>query len=162
MIERDFINRKKKEYQIQEFIKDNLRGAGISQTKIQRTPLGEKIIISATRPGLIIGSGGSNIKKLTIQLKEEFNLDNPQIEINEITNNNLIAAVVAEQIATSLERYGTMKFKGVGHKAMADALSAGAKGIEILISGKIPSARAKVWRFYQGYIKNVEMQQSQL
>lgn len=153
MIERDFVNRKKKEYQIQEFIKDSLRGAGISESKIQRTPLGEKIIISASRPGLIIGSGGSNIKKLTSQLKKEFDLDNPQIEINEIKDDNLVASVVAEKIATSLEKYGTMRFKGIGHKAMTDTLGAGAKGIEILISGKIPSARARVWRFYQGYIK---------
>jgi small subunit ribosomal protein S3 len=153
MIERDFVNRKKKEFQIQEFIKENLRGAGVSNSKIQRTPLGEKIIISASRPGLIIGSGGSNIKKLTSQLKKEFDLDNPQIEINEIKDDNLVASIVAEKIATSLEKYGTMRFKGIGHKAMSDTLGAGAKGIEILISGKIPSARAKVWRFYQGYIK---------
>jgi small subunit ribosomal protein S3 len=153
MIERDFVNRKKKEFQIQEFIKDNLRGAGISSSKIQRTPLGEKIIISASRPGLIIGSGGSSIKKLTSQLKKEFGLDNPQIEINEVKDDNLIASIVAEKIATALEKYGTMRFKGIGHKAMTDTLASGAKGIEILISGKIPSARAKVWRFYQGYIK---------
>ena len=153
MIEREFINRKKKEFRIQEFIKDNLKGAGISYSKIQRTPLGEKIIIHASRPGLVIGSGGSNIKKLTSQLKKEFGLENPQIEIEEIKNTNLVAAVVAEKIATALERYGTMRFKGIGHRAMADALDSGAKGIEILISGKIPSARARVWRFYQGYIK---------
>ena len=46
-----------------------------------------------------------------------------------------------------------MRFKGTGHKAMADALNSGAKGVEIIISGKIPSARARSWRFYQGYIK---------
>ncbi len=153
MIERDFVSRKKKEFQIQEFIKSSLRGVGLSHTKIMRTPLGEKIIIYASRPGLIIGGGGSNIKKLTRELKQKFNLDNPQIEISEIKNTNLIAAVVAERIATSLEKYGTMRFKGIGHKVMTDVLNAGARGIEILISGKIPSARARTWRFYQGYIK---------
>ena len=153
MIERDFVSRKKKEYQIQEFIKTSLRGVGLSHTKIQRTPLGEKIIISASRPGLIIGSGGSNIKKLTTQLKNEFGLENPQIEINEIQNTSLVAAVIAEKIAITLEKYGTMRFKGVGHKSMQEVLNSGARGIEILISGKIPSARARTWRFYQGYIK---------
>jgi small subunit ribosomal protein S3 len=153
MIERDFVSRKKKEFQIQEFIKNSLRGVGLSHTKIQRTPLGEKIIISASRPGLIIGSGGSNIKKLTAQLKKEFGLENPQIEINEIQNTSLVAAVVAEKIAITLEKYGTMRFKGTGHKAMAEVLSSGGRGVEILISGKIPSSRARVWRFYQGYLK---------
>jgi small subunit ribosomal protein S3 len=153
MIEREFVSRNKIEFQIQEFISKNLKGVGLSYIKLQRTPLGEKIIIYASRPGLIIGGGGTNIKKLTKQLKKKFNLENPQIEISEVENVNLIAAVVAERIANALEKYGTMRFKGIGHKAMADVLGAGARGIEILISGKIPSARARTWRFYQGYIK---------
>jgi len=153
MIERDFVSRSKLEYQIQEFISENLKGVGLSHSKLQRTPLGEKIIIYAARPGLIIGGGGTNIKKLTKQLKKKFNLENPQIEINEIQDVNLIAAVVAERIASSLEKFGIMRFKGVGHKAMVDVIGSGGQGIEILISGKIPSARAKTWRFYQGYIK---------
>ena len=153
MIERDFVSRKKKEFQIQEFIKENLRGVGLSHSRVQRTPLGEKIVIYASRPGLIIGGGGTNIKKLTRDLKKKFGLENPQIEISELENVNLIAATVAERIAVALEKYGTMRFKAIGHKTMADVLNAGAKGIEILVSGKIPSARARTWRFYQGYIK---------
>jgi small subunit ribosomal protein S3 len=153
MIERDFVSRNKMEFQIQEFISSNLKGVGLSYTKLQRTPLGEKIIIYASRPGLIIGGGGTNIKKLTKQLKKKFGLENPQIEISEVENVNLVSAVVGERIANALEKYGTMRFKGVGHKAMADVLGAGARGIEILISGKIPSARARTWRFYQGYLK---------
>jgi len=153
MIEREFVSRKKLEFQIKEYVTENLKGVGLSDTKIQRTPLGEKIVISASRPGLIIGGGGSNIKKITAQLKRRFGLENPQIEINEVKDNETIAAVVAEKITSSLERFGTMRFKGIGHKAMSDVLNSGAKGIEILISGKIPGARAKTWRFYQGYIK---------
>ncbi len=95
IIERDFVSRKKVEYEIHEFIAENLKGAGLSHSKLQRTPLGEKIIIYASRPGLIIGGGGSNIKKLTAQLKKKFGLENPQIEISEIPDQNLVAAVVA-------------------------------------------------------------------
>lgn len=153
MIERDFISRNKLEYQIQEFVKLSLKDVGLSHVKIQRTPLGEKIILFASRPGLIIGGGGTNIKKLTKQLKKKFNLENPQIEISEIVDVNLVAAVVAERIARALEKFGTMRFKGIGHKAMADVINSGARGVEILISGKIPSARARTWRFYQGYLK---------
>jgi len=153
MIEREIVSRKKVEFQIQEFLKESLKGVGLSHSKIQRTPLGEKITVYASRPGLVIGGGGANIKKLTKQLKKKFGLENPQIEISEVENINLIASIVAERIASALERFGTMRFKGVGHKAMADVLGSGAKGVEILISGKIPSARARTWRFYQGYIK---------
>ena len=66
---------------------------------------------------------------------------------------NLDSKIVAERIADMLERFGTKKFKGVGHRSMDDAMKAGALGIEIIISGKIPGSRAKSWRFYQGYLK---------
>ena len=153
MIERKFISEELKELQIQEYIAKNLKGVGHSHTKVDRTPLGEKIIITASRPGLIVGRKGQNIKQLTKTLKKKFNLENPQIEINEVENIYLDPNIMAQKIADSLERFGTSKFKGVGHKVMTDVMNAGALGIEITMSGKIPSARAKTWRFYQGYLK---------
>jgi len=153
MIERKFVAQNMKEFQILEFIGNNLKNVGHSFTKLQRTPLGEKIIIYASRPGLIVGRKGQSIKNLTKTLKKKFNLENPQIEINEVTDVNLDAQIVAEKIANLLERFGTTKFKAIGHKTMGDVMGAGAMGIEILISGKIPSSRAKSWRFYQGYLK---------
>ena len=153
MIERKFVAQKLKEYSIQEYIRNTLRNVGHSHTKVQNTPLGEKIIIYASRPGLIVGRKGQNIKNLTKALKERFGLENPQIEISEVTDVNLDPINIAERIVSSLERYGTARFKGVGHKVMASVLASGALGIEILISGKIPSARARTWRFYQDYLK---------
>jgi len=123
------------------------------KSQLKKTPLGDKVIISASRPGLIVGKKGQNIKVLTKTLKKRFGLENPQIEINEVKNPNLDAQIVAERIANSLERFGSQRFKGVGHKVMEDVMSSGALGIEILISGKIPSSRAKRWRFYRGYLK---------
>lgn len=153
MIERAFVAEKTTELEIHEYIKRNIKGVGHSATKIQRTPLGEKIIIYASRPGLIVGRKGQNIKKLTLTLKKKFNLENPQIEIAEVGNTDLDANIVAEKIANSLERFGTGRFKGVGHKMMENIMNSGALGAEIIISGKIPSARAKKWRFYAGYLK---------
>ena len=153
MIERQFVNQNVKEYLIQEYVAANVSKGGHSHTKMQRTPLGEKIIIYTSRPGLIVGRKGANIKKLTKDLKKKFELENPQIEISEIENIYSDAQIVAEMIASSLERFGTSKFKGVGHKMMAEVMNSGALGVEILISGKIPGARAKNWRFYQGYLK---------
>ena len=153
MIERQIVAQKKKEYQIQEMIAKNVKGSGYSHTKLQRTPLGEKIIIHAARPGLIVGRKGQNITKLTKILKNSFELENPQIEISEIENIHLNAEVVAGKIAESLERFGTARFKGIMHKTMEEVMSAGALGIEIVISGKIPGARAKSWRVFSGYLK---------
>jgi small subunit ribosomal protein S3 len=142
-----------KEYQIQEYIENNLKNVGHSHTKMVKTPLGEKIVLYASRPGLIVGRKGQNIKELTKTLKKRFGLENPQIEISEVEDINLDANIVAERITGSLERFGAQKFKAIGHKMMESVMSAGALGIEIIVSGKIPSSRAKSWRFYSGYLK---------
>ena len=153
MIERKFVAQKIKEYQIHEYIANNLKNVGHSHTKMIKTPLGEKIILYASRPGLIVGRKGQNIKELTKTLKKKFGLENPQIEISEVENINVDANIVAERIADSLERFGSQKFKAIGHKVMENVMDAGALGIEIIVSGKIPSSRAKSWRFYSGYLK---------
>jgi small subunit ribosomal protein S3 len=153
MIERKFIAQKIKEYQIQEYIDKNLKNVGHSHTKMVKTPLGEKIVLYASRPGLIVGRKGQNIKELTNTLKKSFGLENPQIEISEVGDINLDANIVAERITDSLERFGAQRFKAIGHKVMENVMSAGALGVEIIVSGKIPSSRAKSWRFYSGYLK---------
>src|SRR3989344_2069568 len=153
MIERKFVASNIKEFQVTEYISETLKNVGHSHTKIQKTPLGEKIIIMASRPGLIVGRKGENIKKLTKTLKTKFKFENPQIEIKEVDNIYLDAQIVAERISSTLERFGSGNFKGIGHKTMADVIKAGGRGIEIIMSGKIPGARAKSWRFYQGYLK---------
>ncbi len=153
MIHKKLLGKVINEFQIREFIEKNLNHVGLSSSKLKLTPLGEKIIISASRPGLIVGRKGQSIKKLTALLKKKFKLENPQIEINEVENVNLDAEIVAERIVHSLERFGSMRFKSIGHRAMEDVMNAGGLGVEILISGKIPSSRAKRWRFYTGYLK---------
>ena len=153
MIERKFVSQNFKEFQIKEFIKKSLNRVGLSDVKLKRTSLGERIIISASRPGLVVGRGGSNIQSLTRDLKSRFNLENPQIEIEEIKSFSTDAAVVAEMIVNQLERFGTRRFKGIGHKTVESVMRAGALGVEILISGRVPSSRGKTWRFAEGYMK---------
>ena len=153
MIERKFVAQKIKEFQIEEYITQSLNNVGHSHTKMIKTPLGEKIVIYTSRPGLIVGRKGQNIKLLTKTLKRKFNLENPQIEISEVENPSLDATIVAEKIVDALEKFGSEKFKAIGHKIMTEVMRSGALGIEISISGKVPSARAKSWRFYQGYLK---------
>lgn len=153
MIEKDIINQKMKEYQIQEYVAEKVRRCGYSNTVLQRTPLGEKIIVYASRPGLVVGRQGQNIRNLTEELKEKFGLENPQIEVGEVGNIHLDVNIVAEMIALSLERFGSQRFKAVMHKTLMNIMNAGALGVEIHISGKLPSARARSWRVYAGYLK---------
>ncbi len=153
MIERQFITQNMKEYLIQEYIAKSLSNVGLSHTKLVKTPSGVKIIIYASRPGLIVGRKGANIKDLTMVMKNKLKLENPQIEISEVENININPQIIAEKIVSSLERFGTQRFKGIVHKVLAEVMGAGARGLEIVISGKIPSARAKTWRFSAGYLK---------
>ncbi len=153
MIERKFVAQNFKEFQIKNYIQNTLSRVGLSAVTLKRTSLGEKLIIKASRPGLVVGRGGATIQRLTKDLRSKFKLENPQIEIEEVTDFGLDAVVVAETIVNQLERFGTQRFKGIGHKMLATIMSAGALGVEILISGKIPSSRAKTWRFAEGYMK---------
>lgn len=153
MIERKFVSEKLREFQVQEYIASTLNKAGHSKIEIKRTPLGEKIIVYTTRPGLIVGRKGENIKRLTVVLKKKFKMENPQIEIGDIENPLIDAGAVADRIVYTFERFGTKRFKFTGYDTLTKVLDAGAIGAEIVISGKVPGARAKNWRFSAGYLK---------
>ncbi|MFH1331960.1 MAG: 30S ribosomal protein S3 [archaeon] len=154
MIERKFVAQKLKERQVQEYVAQSLMKAGHCKVEIKRTPMGEKIIVYTTRPGLIVGRKGENIKRLTQTLKKRFNLENPQIEIGEIDNPLLDAGAVADQIAYTFERFGPKRFKFMGYDMLTKIIGAGAIGAEIVIGGRgVPGSRAKSWRFSAGYLK---------
>jgi small subunit ribosomal protein S3 len=152
MIEKKFIEIKKNEYSIKEFIKSELGKGKISNVKIERTPIGERIILFTSRPGVIIGRKGESIQRLTEVLRKQFKMENPKIEIAEIEKVDFDAQTIADQIALSLERFGSSSFKIVTYKFLERIKRAGALGAEIILSGKLPGARAKTWRFSFGYL----------
>lgn len=153
MEERNIIRFKKDSFAIREYIRTSLGKGRVSRVKIKYTPVGEKIIISTSKPGLVIGRGGEKIAELTQFLKTKFNLENPHIEIDEIMHPEFDAQLMADEIALSLERFGHLKFKVVAYRTLERIMKAGALGAEIRLSGKLPSSRARTWRFAQGYLK---------
>ncbi len=153
MDERKTVKFKKDEFAVKEFIKKFAGKGKLSKVRIEYTPVGEKIIISTHKPGLIIGKGGEKIMELTGILKKQFKLENPHVEIDEIAHPEFDAQVVADEIALSLEKFGPLKFKIVAYKALEKIMKSGALGAEITLSGKLPSARAKTWRFAKGLLK---------
>ena len=80
-------------------------------------------------------------------------MENPQIEIGEIVNPMIDVNYVSGKIVSVLERIGSQRFKSIGYKTLQEIMDAGAMGAEIIISGKVPSARARSWRFSAGYLK---------
>jgi small subunit ribosomal protein S3 len=153
MEEKKFVTFKKEELGVKEYIKKALGKGKISTVGIEYTPVGEKIVISTAKPGLVIGRKGEKIEELTRVLKKRFKLDNPHIEIKEIRDPFLDAQLVADEIAILLERQGSLKFKVIAYKMIDSIMKSGALGTEIVMSGKLPSERAKSWRFTQGYLK---------
>lgn len=153
MEEKRFVTFKKDELRVREYIKGTLGKGRISAVNIEYTPVGEKIRVHTSRPGLVIGRKGEKIEELTRVLKKRFKLDNPHIEIVEIVEPLLDAQLVADEIAVLLERRGSLKFKVIAYKMLTQIIKAGAIGIELVLSGKLPSDRARRWRFTHGYLK---------
>jgi small subunit ribosomal protein S3 len=153
MDEKKFVTFRKEELEVKEYVKRELGKGRISHVAIEYTPVGEKIIVSTSKPGLIIGRRGEKIEDLTKVLKRKFKLDNPHLEIKEITAPLFDAQLVADEIALLIERKGALKFKVIAYKMLTDIMKAGAMGVQITLSGKLPSDRARSWNFSQGYLK---------
>ncbi len=153
MDEKKFVGFKEEELGVREYVKGALGKGRISEVLIEYTPVGEKIVVSTNRPGLVIGKSGERIDELTQILKKKFKMDNPHIEIKDIQNEMLDPQIVADNIALNLERKGSLKFKLIAYKSLQDIIKAGAMGAEIVLSGRLPSERAKTWRFSHGYLK---------
>jgi len=154
MIEKDIIKKNLKEFEVMEYIENIIDKPGYGFTEIQRTPLGEKIIIHTSKPGLIVGRKGVSIRDLTEVLKIKFGFENPQIEVNEINNPNLNPHSIAKHITHTFQRFGPSRFKFLGYKLLEDITKAGAQGAEIIIHGRgIPGSRSKLWRFSVGHLK---------
>ncbi len=139
---------KKKE--IDEFLQNEFERAGYGGVSITKTPLGTHLVIYTMRPGLVIGRGGETIRTLATVLEEKFQLPSPQISVAEIEIPELNAYVVASKIASALKR--GVHYRRAGFWGITQAMEAGALGIEIIISGKLRTDRARYEKFSEGYL----------
>ncbi|MEI6058493.1 MAG: 30S ribosomal protein S3 [archaeon] len=153
MEEKKFVGVRKDEFNIREFVRKTFGKGKISNVKIEYTPVGEKIIVSTHKPGLIIGKRGEKIAELTEVLKKRFKMENPHIDIAEISHPEFDAQLVADELALTLERFGSLKYKSASYRLLEKIRNAGALGVEIRTSGRLPSERARSWRFAFGYLK---------
>jgi small subunit ribosomal protein S3 len=120
--------------------------------EVAKTPMGTQIVLKAEKPGMVIGKGGKNIRKVTRELGERFDLDDPQIDVQEVDEPDLNARIVADRLANALER--GWYFRKAGHTTIDRIMDAGALGAEIVLSGKVTGARSRVEKFNRGYIKH--------
>ena len=145
-----FISESIKKTEIDEFLQKKLERAGYGGVNISKTSLGTHIVIYAMRPGIVIGRGGETIRELASLLEEKFGVSNPQISVSEIEIPELNAHVVASRIASALQR--GIHFRRAGFWALNQVMEAGALGVEIIISGKLRTERARYEKFRAGYL----------
>ncbi|KAA0007726.1 MAG: 30S ribosomal protein S3 [Thermoplasmata archaeon] len=152
VIENKFIEENINRLLIKEFLRKEISGAGFGGMDIQRTPMGTRITMIVERPGLVIGRGGANISRLTEEIKERFGVDNPQIEIQEAGSNAALnAQIMAEKLAEALVR--GWHFRRAGHSTVRRIMDAGAKGCQVILSGKLTGARHRTEKFTEGHVK---------
>ena len=144
-----FITESMKRTEIDEFLQKKLERAGYGGVNLSKTPLGTHVVIYAMRPGLVIGRGGETIKELASALEQNFKVSNPQISVSEIEVPEFNAHVVANRVASALER--GVHFRRAGFWALNQVMEAGALGAEIVISGKLTTERARFEKFKAGH-----------
>ena len=150
--EHQFIEDGLRRSQINEFFADELGRAGYGGMDVAKTPMGTQIVLKAEKPGMVIGKGGKNIRKITTELEDRFDMDDPQIDVQEVDEPDLNAQIVADRLANALER--GWYFRKAGHTTIDRIMDAGALGAEIVLSGKVTGARSRVEKFNRGYIKH--------
>jgi small subunit ribosomal protein S3 len=136
--------------ELDEFLSQTLKDAGYGYADVQKTPLGTRITLYVTRPGLVIGRKGTGIRELTTKLEQKFGLSNPQISVMEVTIPELNPKIMCNRIAQLIER-GTA-FRRAALWTINTVMNAGALGVEVSIAGKLRSERAHFEKHSAGVV----------
>ena len=135
---------------IRDYLKKTLYGAGIPKIEIERDNAKVRIYLHCARPGVVIGKGGEDIKKIEAQLVKLTGkpVDLKIVEVRDIDTN---AQLVAENIAQQLEK--RIGFRRAMKNSMGRAMRAGAKGIKTSCSGRLGGAEiARTEHYHDGTI----------
>lgn len=131
---KDFAKYLNEDIKIREYLEKNLKDAGISKIEIERNNKKCEVIIHTSKPGIVIGRGGEEIKVLKDKLSKLIN-GNVTVSIMDVKNIDLNATLVAQSIAKQIE--ARAPFRAAQKKAIRAAMKAGAKGIKTLVSGRL-------------------------
>ena len=134
---KDFAKYLNNDVKIRKALSAKLKDAAVSSIVIERTAKKTDVIIHTAKPGVVIGHGGDEIEKLRSQLAKLVD-ENVQISIMEVKNPDVVAALVAENIAHQIEN--RVSFRIAQKRAIRNAMKAGAKGIKTSVSGRLGGA----------------------
>jgi len=133
----DFLD---EDLKIREFLKKKLAQAAVSRIQISRPAKSVAVTIHTARPGIIIGKKGEDIERLRVEVADlvSVHINNVKISIEEIRKPELDAQLVAEGIASQLER--RVMFRRAMRRSVTNAMRIGAEGIKINVSGRLNGA----------------------
>mgnify|MGYP004464644073 CR=1 FL=1 len=131
---KDFAKYLNNDHKIRKFLEKRLSDAAVSSIVIERKAGKTEIIINTAKPGVVIGHGGDEIEKIKKELSKIVDED-IHISIKEIKNPNMVAALVADNIAHQIEN--RVSFRVAQKKAIRNVMKSGAKGIKTLVSGRL-------------------------
>ena len=131
---------------IRKMVKERLYGAGISKVDIERAAGKVKLSIHTPRPGIVIGKKGVGIESLKQDLQKLSSYE-LFVNIHEVRKAEIDAQLVAENVASQLER--RVAFRRAMKKAVQTALKFGAKGIRIGCRGRLGGAEMSRYEWYR-------------
>jgi len=138
------------DFKIRKYIKKKLYIAGIARIEIERAANKIKLNLHTAKPGLVIGKGGAGIDQLRKEI-EQLTGKNVLVNITEIKTPETNAQLVAENIASQLER--RISFRRAMKQAMTRAMKFNAKGIKTSVSGRVGGAEiARTEHYHEGTI----------
>lgn len=128
------------DYNLRQYLLKSLNSAGVPKVEIERDAKRVRINIHCAKPGMVIGKAGAEIEKLKAICAKKLNKDVNEVFINivEIKNPDLNAVLVAQSVATQLER--RVAFRRAVKGAIRNTMRLGARGIKIMVSGRIGGA----------------------
>ena len=135
--EKDYATLLNEDVRIREFLKKQLYIAGVSRIEIERSAKRIKLIIHTAKPGMVIGRGGAGIEDIKKALKA-FTDKTVDVNIAEIKQSELDATLVAENVASQLER--RIGFRRAMKQSIGRTMRMGAQGIKIMCSGRLGGA----------------------
>ncbi|CAH1854141.1 30S ribosomal protein S3 [Convivina intestini] len=154
----DFSKQLLEDLRIRKYIEKNLADASVDRVEIERSTKSRiDIVIHTAKPGMVIGKGGSEVEKLRTQLSKLTDKDDRGrakrvfINIIEIKKPDLSAHLVGQQVVGDLER--RIAFRRAMRGAIQRATRAGAKGIKIVVSGRLNGADiARIEQYTEGTV----------
>jgi len=140
----DYVNQLHQDFKIREFIRENADRAGISRIEIERFPGNIRVFVHSSRPGVLIGRKGENIKLMRSNL-EALAGKKIDIQIKEIKEPDLDAFLVARSIQDQIER--RISYRRAMRRALQNVMRAGAEGAKIEVAGRLGGAdmARRVW-----------------